>query len=280
VSGDGFIVNVCLTGMVASKGDNPNVPTTPEEIAADCERCADVGASIFHVHARDEAGDPDWRAERYGATLRAIRARCPDAVLCVSTSGRRHPEPQRRAAALDATPRPDMASLTLGSVNFLRGASINDPDLIERLASAMAERGIRPELEIFDVGMARTASRLAERGVLQPPLYANVLLGNAASAGTTPPDLAAILASLPPDTIWSAGGIGRSQLPAAALGLVHGHGVRIGLEDNIRYPDGSPADNPGLVERAVAFGRLLGREPLPAEDIRRRLGLGPPSAAE
>ncbi len=280
MSADGFIVNVCLTGMVPTKDDNPSVPLTAEEIAEDCERCTALGASIFHVHARDEAGAPEWRTERFSEILRAVRARCPEAILCVTTSGRRHPELERRAASLDAHPRPDMASLTLGSVNFLREASISEPATIEALAMAMAERGIRPELEIFDVGMARYGAAMVERGVLGPPLYANVLLGNVASAGTGPGDLAAVVGALPAGTIWCIGGIGRAQARANALGLVHGHGVRVGLEDNLRFPGGDPADNPGLVERAVSLGRLLGREPLPPAEVRERLGLGPASAAK
>ena len=280
MTADGFIVNVCLTGMVPTKEDNPNVPMSPEEIAADCERCLGLGASIFHVHARDEAGAPEWRTERYSEILGAIRARCPDAILCVTTSGRRHPELERRAASLDAVPRPDMASLTLGSVNFLTEASINEPVTVKALATAMADRGIRPELEVFDVGMARFARHLVERGVLRPPLYANVLLGNVASAGTDPADVAAVVAALPAGIIWCAGGIGRAQVRANSLGLVHGNGVRVGLEDNLRLSGGDLADNPTLVERTVALGRLLGREPLDPAEVRDILGLGPPSAAD
>src|SRR5207247_8395610 len=120
----------------------------------------------FHIHARDDREEPEWRTDRYSDILAAVRARCPDAVLCVTTSGRRVQDVERRAASLDATPKPDMGSLTLGSMNFLREASMNAPDVIEALARAMQERGIVPELEIFDVGMARWARHLADRGVL------------------------------------------------------------------------------------------------------------------
>jgi 3-keto-5-aminohexanoate cleavage enzyme len=269
----GFVVNVCLTGVVPSKADNPHVPITPEEIAADCDRCMAQGASIFHVHARDDRGEPEWRTERFSEILGAIRARRPEAILCVTTSGRWVGEVEKRMAALDAEPRPEMASLTLGSLNFKDQASVNDPATIERLARAMQGRGIVPELEIFEVGMARYASHLVAQGVLRPPLYANVLLGNVASAGVHPADLAAILRELPEGTMWCAGGIGRAQLPAATLGLLFGDGVRIGLEDNLRLPGDSPATNPDLVERIVQVGRLLGRQPIAPEELRARLRL-------
>lgn len=273
MDGPGFIVNVCLTGMVPTKAANPHVPVTPQEIAADCRRCVELGASIFHVHARDRSGRPEWRTERFNEILDAIRARCPEAILCVTTSGRQVQDVEKRAASLDARPRPDMASLTLGSLNFQTQASVNDPPTIERLAGAMRERGIVPELEIFDVGMARYAAHLVSGGVLRPPLYANILLGNVATAGAHPADLAAIVKELPEGTTWCAGGIGRAQLPSATLGLLFGHGARVGLEDNLRLPDGRPATNPELVGRVVDIGRSLGGEPMKASYIRRRLGL-------
>jgi 3-keto-5-aminohexanoate cleavage enzyme len=262
--------------MVPKKSDNPHVPTTPEEIAGDCARCAELGASIFHIHARDERGEPDWRAERFTDILAEARARCPDAIFCVTTSGRRVKEVEKRTASLDAVPRPEMASLTLGSMNFKHEASLNDPPVIERLASAMYERGIVPELEVFDIGMARFANHLIARGTLRPPFYFNVILGNVASAGAHPADLWAIVKELPAESMWCVGGIGRSQLPAATLGILFGNGVRVGLEDNLRLPDGRPASNPDLVERIVKIGTLLGRDPMPASELRMTLGLSSP----
>jgi 3-keto-5-aminohexanoate cleavage enzyme len=268
-----FIVNVCLTGMVPRKASVPSLPISPSEVAADVEACVERGASMFHIHARDEHEEPEWRSERYSEILSAARELSPDAVLGVTTSGRIVQDFERRSGSLDATPAPDMASLTLGPVNFLREGSANDPSMIRDLATAMRERGIVPELEVFDVGMAHFAGRLLQEEILKPPLYANVILGNVSSAASSPGDLAAVVQALPPGVVWCVGGIGRAQLGAATMGVVFGHGTRIGLEDAIRFPDGEPASNPALVERIVSIGRLLGKEPMSPGEVRALLGL-------
>lgn len=271
---DSFIVNVCLTGMVPTKGMNPHVPMTPAEVGRDVEACVALGASMVHVHARDEQGIPDWRRENYQPILDAVRRAAPGAVVCVSTSGRSVPEIEKRAAGLLCEPAPDMGTLMLGSINFLRDATMNPLPTITALAAAMRARGVRPELEIFDVGMARTAARLLADGTLEPPLYANLFLGNAATAAADPLDLAALLHHLPAGTIWSLGGIGRDQLAANTLGILFGDGVRVGLEDNLYLDDGkAPATNPALVERVVRLGGLLGRRPATIAETRERLGL-------
>jgi 3-keto-5-aminohexanoate cleavage enzyme len=271
--GGKFILNVCLTGMVARTKHNSTLPVTVEEIARQAAACIELGASMIHVHARDENEDPDWRPEPYGEILAAIREVSPDVLLCVSTSGRKVADLDRRAACLDADPPPDMASLTLGSLNFLREGVVNGPETIRGLAERMAARGIRPELEIFDVGMARTAARLIAEGVVPRPAYANILLGNAGTAGLAPADLAAILAHLPDDTVRCVAGIGGDQLRANLLGLVHCHGVRVGLEDNL-YLDArkTPATNVRLVERIVRLAAELGLRPASAAETRATLG--------
>ncbi len=173
---DSFIVNVCLTGMVPTKGMNPHVPMTPTEIAGDVEACVALGASMVHVHAHDEQGAPDWRRETYQPILDAVRRAAPEVIICVSTSGRSVSEIEKRAAGLLCEPAPDMGTLMLGSINFRRDASMNPWPTITALAAVMRAHGIRPELEVFDVGMARTAARLVADGILQAPLYANLFL--------------------------------------------------------------------------------------------------------
>ncbi len=193
--------------------------------------------------------------------------------MCVSTSGRDVSDLDRRSACLEAAPRPDMASLTLGSINFLRDATLNSPETIAALAGRMRQHGVTPELEIFDLGMARTAARLLTDGTLSSPAYANVLLGNAASAGATPEDLAALLRHLPEGTVRCVGGIGRAQLPANVLGILYADGVRVGLEDNLYMDDDkTPATNVDLVRRVVEIGRLLGQRPATVTETRDRLG--------
>lgn len=269
-----FLLNVCLTGMVGRRAHSPHLPLTVDEIARDAEACLALGASMLHVHARDEDEEPDWRPESYQEIVRAIRAVSPDVVICVSTSGRKVADLDRRAACLDIDPAPDMASLTLGSLNFLREGVVNSPETIRGLAERMAARGVRPELEIFDVGMARVAARLIAEGAVPRPAYANVLLGNAGTAGTAPADLAAILSHLPGDTVRCFAGIGGEQLRANLLGLVHADGVRVGLEDNLHLDRRkTPASNAALVERVVRIASELELRPASIAETRALLGL-------
>jgi len=142
-----LIINLAGTGIVPTKRDNPAVPITPREIAADCARCFANGASLLHLHARDEDGQPTWRPEIYREVVLRVRERCLDAVLCVSTSGWTFKTFEQRAAVLDldGDAKLDMASLTLGSMNFPGQASVNEPSMIKapvaRLASLAEASG-------------------------------------------------------------------------------------------------------------------------------------------
>jgi uncharacterized protein (DUF849 family) len=190
-----LIVNAALTGMVPTKADNPNVPVSPEEIADDAERVVGAGAAVVHLHARDETGAPSWRPDIYRRIVASVRDRCPEVVVCVSTSGRVFKEFEERAAVLDldGDEQPELASLTLGSLNFPKQASINEPDMIRRLAERMRERDVVPELEIFDLGMVDYLHYLLDRGVLEPPLYVNVLLGSLGTLAATPANLVTVV---------------------------------------------------------------------------------------
>jgi uncharacterized protein (DUF849 family) len=274
-----LIVNAALTGMVPTKADNPAVPVSPEEIAADAEACLAAGASIVHVHARDEDGRPTYRLDVYREIVTRIRERRPDAIVCVSTSGRVFKELEQRAEVLDLDGdlKPELASLTLGSLNFPREASINAPDTIRGLAERMAERGIVPELEIFDLGMVDYARYLLGRGVLRPPLYANVLLGSLGTLAATPLHLALVTEALPDGTTWGATGIGRFQLDVNVLAIAMGGHVRVGLEDSL-YLDAEkrrPATNRTLVERVAAIAAACERELATPAQARELIGLPP-----
>ncbi len=275
--GDKLIVNACLTGMVPTKADNPNVPVTPEEIASDARRCVDAGAAIVHLHARDEKGQPTYRLETYEAVVAAVKERCPDVVVCVSTSGRTFKAFEERSAVLDLGGglEPELASLTLGSLNFPTQASVNEPEMIMRLAGRMRERGIVPELEVFDLGMLDYAAYLAERDVLREPFYVNILLGSLGTLSATPANLTLLAQSVPPGATWSAAGIGRFQFQVNAMAVTMGGHVRVGLEDNL-YMDTAKqelATNAALVERVVALALAAGREPASPDEARALIGL-------
>ncbi len=279
----GAIVNLCPTGMVPDRRMTPHVPLTPAEIVADARACIAAGANLVHLHARDQAGKPHFSREIYAPQIAGIREAHPDVTLCVSLSGRNFGEFEQRSDALQLSGdlRPDMGSLTLSSLNFSGQPSINSPEMVRRLAEAMLEKGVRPELEVFDVGMVNYAHYLIARGALEPPFYFNILLGNVANAQATPAQLAAILSELPDGSIWCLAGLGRQQLRANTLGLLLGDGVRVGIEDNIWHDDARTrlATNRELVERIARLAVLLERPLAPPAEVRERLGIVPLSAA-
>ena len=275
--GDPLIINVAPTGMVPTTADNPNVPVTAERIAEDCERCMKAGGAIFHLHAREADESATYRADVYREIIRAVKQRCPDVIICVSTSGRTHKELWQRSEVLDldGDEKPEMASLTLGSMNFPKQASVNDPAMIKGLADRMNERGIVPELEVFDYGMIDYAKYLIERRVLREPFYFNLLLGSLGTVGATPFNLASMVAALPAGATWAAAGIGRFQFRMNSLAVTMGGNVRIGLEDNL-YEDTAKerlATNPGLVERIARLAHAAERRPATPAEARSIIGL-------
>ncbi len=272
-----LIINAALTGMVATKAKVPHLPVAPEEIVVDGEACFRAGATVLHLHARDAEGAPDWRRSAYERFVPALRRSCPGVVICVTTSGRVDGELGKRADVLDLAgeARPDMASLTLGSLNFRDSASVSEPRTIVALAEAMAARGIRPELEIFDTGMAYLAHTLRAEGILPSPSYANLMMGSANTAPATAGALAHLVASLPADTQWAAAGIGAFQLAMNAMAVFMGGHVRTGLEDSpyLSYPSRESATNEALVVRAVGLAAVAGRRVATPREARTLLGL-------
>ena len=272
-----LIVNAALTGMVPMREDSPEVPLTPEEIVADAERVHEAGASIVHLHARDEDGLPTYRRDVYERIVAGVRERCPDLIVCVSTSGRVFKSFEERSEVLDLESdlKPEMASLTLGSLNFPRQASVSEPEMIRRLAGKMKERGIVPELEVFDLGMVDFAKFLIERGVLEPPFYFNILLGSLGTLSATPFHLSTVVQSLPPAATWAGAGIGRFQLYVNSMAVTMGGHVRVGLEDSL-WLDAEktrPATNAGLVERLVALAGAVERDVATPAQTRELIGL-------
>jgi uncharacterized protein (DUF849 family) len=272
-----LVINVALTGMVPRRREFPDVPEQPHEIAQDAKACLAAGASTVHIHARDASGEPTVSSEIYGDIIRRVRAVCPEVVVCVSTSGRVHRRLDQRAAVLDLDGplKPDMASLTLGSLNFPEQASVNDPEMIRALAQAMKARAIVPELEVFDAGMIDYAHYLIDRGVLVPPFVFNLLLGSLGTIAATAENLAMLVRRLPPGAQWHAAGIGRAQWPMNALAVTMGGHVRTGLEDNLYMDAGKqdPASNRRLVSRVAGLAGALGRRIATPVEARELLGL-------
>lgn len=272
-----FVFNLCPTGIVPTRTLSQAVPLTPDEVARDVSQCLPLGINSIHLHARDENGNNCNKASTYATFVEAVRGASEDIVICVSCSGRINPSLEGRSEvlSLDGDLRPDMASLTLGSMNFSRSASVNAPDIIAGLAERMQERGIKPELEVFDLGMMNCAHYLISRGYLEPPYLFNIILGNPFTAQLDPLHLGTILKELPDDSLWAAGGIGGHQSAANTMALACGGGVRVGLEDNLWFDRErkQAASNASLVQRASDTAALLERIPYTPSQLRQHLQL-------
>ena len=268
-----LIVTLAPTGMIPTKNQTPHVPITPNEIANDTYEAYKLGASIVHVHARDQNGQPTYEKEIFEKIFKEIKRKCPDIIICASTSGRVHPHVEHRSEVLDLYP--EMASLTLGSLNLPQHPSINSMETIKKLANLMKERNILPELEIFEAGFINTAKYLARKNYLRRPLHFSLLLG---SLGSFPPgigDLAYLVQSLPSGSSWSATGIGRFQTQINVSAILMGGHVRVGIEDSIyyNYPEEELATNAKLVGRIVRIAKELGREIATPRETREILGI-------
>ncbi len=268
-----MIITLAPTGNVPSKTDNPNVPMTPEEIANETFQAYKLGVSVVHVHARDENGSPTYKKEVFEKIFREIRKKCPDIIICASTSGRVFSEIEQRTEVLDLYP--DIASLTLGSMNFPNSLSINSMDTLKKMATLMSERNIMPELEIFESGFINTAKYLYKKGYLKKPFQFCLLLGSLGSSPANIGDLSYLVNSLPNDSNWSATGVGRFQTQINVAAMLMGGHIRIGLEDNIyyNYPQQEPASNVKLVERIVRIAKDVNREIATPKEARAILGL-------
>ena len=261
-----LIVNLAPTGLVPTRAMSPHVPLSPHEIADQVCALAAKGVNMVHLHARNsEDGRPTYKREVYGRIIAAIREKNEDLVVGVSTSGRFFTEFAQRADVLDLKGdlKPDFASLTLGSMNFNALPSVNSPQMIKDLARKMLDCGIRPELEVFDLGMINYAHYLISKGLLNPPHYFNIILGGVASAQADMLTAALMIRELPAGAFWSLGGIGRFQLRMNAAAITFGGGVRVGLEDNLFHDDDRRrlATNQELVERLFRIAAAVGRHP-------------------
>jgi 3-keto-5-aminohexanoate cleavage enzyme len=279
LAGSKVIINLAVTGMIPTKDMTPNVPMTPEEIAKDVLQCRQYGVAVVHLHARRDSGQPTWLKDTYADMISRIREHDKDLVLTVSTSGRNWTELEKRSQCLELKGdlKPDMASLTLSSLNFNKEASVNSPDTIKALATKMKENNIRPELEAFDIGMINYAKYLWRSGFIEPPFYMNLIMGNIACAQANVLNLGLMLNELRDlgDVYWSVGGVGDCQLRMNVEAMLNGGGVRVGLEDNIYYDKERMklASNMELVKRIYDIANYLGCEIATPAEVRQMLGL-------
>jgi 3-keto-5-aminohexanoate cleavage enzyme len=254
----------------------PHLPVTAQQIGEAAAEAAAAGAAVVHLHVRDAQGAPTQDAAAFEAAVRAIRERT-DVVVQVSTGGAVSMTSEERlqpVLRLRGPARPEMASLTTGSCNFGREVFLNPIPEVEIFASAMQQAEIRPEIEVFDVGMIEAAADLVRRGVLGEPLHFNLVMGVPGAIPASARNLLHLVESLPEGATWTVSGIGRSQLTMNALGLLLGGHVRTGLEDNIFYSRGVLAEsNAQLVERVARLAVELGRPPATPAEAREILRL-------
>jgi len=273
-----LIVNFTPTGMIPTKKMTPYVPLSVDEIVQDVHAAWEEGITMLHLHTRDPlTGEPIHKKEICAEVIERIRPYAPELIVCVSLSGRNAPEFESRAAPLELEGRlkPDMGSLTLSSLNFNQRSSINEPEVIQKLAQRMLERGIRPELEAFDAGMINYAKYLHRKGLLAPPFYFNLIMGNIACAQPDLLHLGVMINDLPAESLWSVGAIGDFQLKMNSIGIAIGGGVRVGLEDNIWFDQERTklARNIDLIKRIHVLREANGREFMTASELRTILHL-------
>ena len=271
---DKLIISVGITGSRITRQQTPYIPITPEEIARSGIEAWRAGASILHIHVRDpKTGLATQDLAIFKEVVDRIRSET-DAILCLTTSGipGRNLEIQERLVPLVL--EPELVSFDAGSINLGGCVFINLPEFLETLAKDILAMNIKPELEIFEVGMVNICARYLERGLLKPPLHFQFVLGTPAGMPATPKSLLHLLEIIPQGSTWSVIGIGSGQLPMAMMGMIMGGHIRVGLEDNIYYSRGVLArSNAELVERVVRIGEEFGREVANPKETRKILNL-------
>jgi 3-keto-5-aminohexanoate cleavage enzyme len=251
------IITSAIVGAEVTKAQQPFLPVTPEEIIESAVACYEAGAAIIHIHVRDAQGNASQDAQLFRRVVEGIRSRCV-VITQVSTGGAVWMSAEERLQSIEC--KPDMATLTTGTVNFGEGVFINNRQLVETFARRLRESGIVPEIEIFDVGMLDEAMRLRGLGLITDPVQFDFVMGVPGALGADPAHLVHMIRALPAGSTWSVAGIGRHQLTLGVIALAMGGNVRVGFEDNIYYRKGQLAhSNAELVSRVVRIAQELDR---------------------
>ncbi len=264
------IVTVAAVGGELRPDQTPHLPLTPGQLGETAARCREAGAAMIHVHCRTDDGANTSDPERFAAAYAAIRAQS-DIIVQFTTGGAIGMTAEERAGPLRL--RPEMATLTCGTVNFGDDVFENGFPLMREILAAMDRYGVRPELEIFDAGHLANAKRLASAGLLTFPQHVDFVLGVPGALEATVRNLVFLVDGLPAGCTWSVAGVGRDQLPLATVALAMGGHVRVGLEDNIYYSKGRLARNDELVARVARIAAELGRPLATPQEARGILGL-------
>jgi 3-keto-5-aminohexanoate cleavage enzyme len=267
------ILTVATTGAWPMKTDTPYVPLQPEEIADEVYACHQAGASVAHIHVRDDEGKASMDFNKFKMTVKLIRERC-DIVLNLTTSGGLGlPDEERMKPFIEL--KPELASFDCGSMNWSHSTVfLNTPEFLEKLGTAMQVNDVKPEIEIFDAGMIYNAEYYLKKGILKPPAHYQFVLGAPGGIGATIENLVYLKSLIPKDATWSAFGIGRMHLPILYAALAMGGHVRVGMEDNIFYSKGVLAkSNVEFVERTKRLVTEIGKTVATPDEARTILGV-------
>jgi 3-keto-5-aminohexanoate cleavage enzyme len=268
---DRAIITAALTGPIATKADNPALPTTPAEIAAAAREAHEAGAAIVHVHLRDGDGRPTADLGIARHVLELIEGSCP-ALVQLSTGVGLHVDYEDRVKLVETRPR--MATLNVCSMTFGAGEFRNPPDGVRRLAARMRELGVKAELEVYDGGHLEVALALLEEDLLEPPLQFSFVLGVSGGMAALPANLVSLVSRLPDGASWQVIGLGRANLPMTAIGLAMGGNARTGMEDTLQLRRGVPASGNGeLVARLAHLATALERPPATVAQAAQLLSL-------
>ncbi|MEX0974597.1 MAG: 3-keto-5-aminohexanoate cleavage protein [Bacillota bacterium] len=269
---DPLVITVAPVGAEVTRANTPYIPLTPQEIADECYRAWNDGASVAHIHARDRDGNSTQDPGVYREIIDLVKART-DMIVQVSTGGAVGMTVEERVGPVSL--KPEMATLTCGTVNFGDGIFVNSLEDMEMFAKAIRENGVVPEFEIFDAGMVENARRLALKKLTDLPGHFDFVMGVPGGISGDRRNLMHLVSLLPQDgSTWTVAGIGRSELPLGAMAVILGGNVRVGFEDNIFYSRGVLAkSNAELVARMARLASEMGRPVAKPSEARKILRL-------
>ena len=273
---DPLIITCAPVGAEITLDETPYLPYTPRLLGETARAVREAGGSIIHVHCRNDDGTNTHSVARFREAYEAIRG-ASDLIVQFSTGGAIGMTPDERASVLEL--KPEMATLTCGSVNFGDDIFENSFPIMRGILKRMNEFGVRPELEIFDKGHIANARKLARERLLSFPQHCDLVLGVPGGLEATVQNLADLVDDLPDGCTWSVAGIGRRQLPMAMAAIAMGGHVRVGLEDNLFYSRGRLARNEELVARVARIAAEADRAVATPDQARAILGLAQPAQA-
>lgn len=278
-----LILSAALTGAATNRSHNPHIPYTPKELGEEAKRAVDAGASIVHIHAREDNGTPSWRTEVFEEIKAEVRKHCPDVIINFST-GAIGLSVEDRIKHLPVT-KPDMAAFNMGSMNYAifsqkqkqfywNAVFENSFDTMIKVVKTMSENGICPEMECFDTGHIHNAVPLREMGLIPENACYSLVMGVLGGIPASTENLIHQIKQVPEGQFWQVIGISRKQWQLAAVAATMGGNFRVGLEDNFYLPTGEMAKSNGeLVEAGVLLARMMGREVATITETRTMLNL-------